>query len=79
MALEFDFEQFETLVVMRLTDTPTADELGAGYAKIFEDERFCRGHALYLGLQRNRFEAYIYQRSASTACRITAVYGSQRL
>ena len=66
MALECDFEQFENLVVMRLTGTPTADELGAGYAKIFERRTFCRGHALYLGLQRNRLEAYTYQRSAST-------------
>ena len=65
MALECDFEQFENLVVMRLTGTPTADELGTGYSKIFGDEAFCRGYALYLGLQRNRLEAYTYQRSAS--------------
>ncbi len=43
MALECDFEQFNNLVVMRLSGTTTADELGAGYAKIFDDERFVEG------------------------------------
>ena len=43
LALECDFEQFENLVVMRLTGTPTADELGTGYSKIFGDERFVEG------------------------------------
>jgi hypothetical protein len=43
LALECDFEQFENLVVMRLTGTPTGDELGTGYSKIFGDKRFVEG------------------------------------
>ena len=48
MALESDFEQFENLVVMKLTGQPTAVELAAEYELIFADERFVEGmHSIW--------------------------------
>jgi len=48
LALECDFEQFENLVVMKLSGTTTAVELAGEYEKIFDDERFVEGmHSIW--------------------------------
>jgi hypothetical protein len=79
LALECDFEQFENLVVMRLIGTPTGDELGTGYSKIFGDKRFVEGMHCIWDCSEIDLKHIPISEAAQAACRITAVYGSQRL